>query len=88
VVLAVVQPAAGWVFALDGVLIGAGDARFLAVGATVSTIVFAPIAVLVMVADLGLDALWVGVGVWVLARLVLLVWRARSDAWAVAGATR
>ena len=88
VVLAVFQPAAGWVFALDGVLIGAGDARFLAVGATVSTIVFAPIAVLVMVADLGLDALWAGVGVWVLARLVLLVWRARSDAWAVAGAIR
>jgi putative MATE family efflux protein len=88
IVLAVYQPAAGWVFALDGVLIGAGDARFLAVGATVSTIVFAPVAVAVMVADLGLDALWAAVGVWVLARLVLLAWRAQGDAWAVAGATR
>ena len=87
-VLAVFQPAAGWVFALDGVLIGAGDARFLAVGATVSTIVFAPIAVVVMAADLGLEALWLGIGVWVLTRLALLVWRAQGEAWAVAGATR
>ena len=88
VVLAIFQPAAGWVFALDGVLIGAGDARFLAVGATITTIVFAPVAVAVMVAGLGLDALWVAIGIWVLARLVVLVWRERGNAWAVAGATR
>ncbi len=88
IVLAVFQPAAGWVFALDGVLIGAGDARFLAVGATVSALVFAPVAAIVMAADLGLEALWVAVGVWVLARLVVLVWRERGDSWAVAGATR
>jgi putative MATE family efflux protein len=87
-ILAVFQPAAGWVFALDGVLIGAGDARFLAVGATVATLAFVPIAVLVMVADLGLEALWAGIGVWVLARLALLVWRVRGEEWAVAGASR
>ena len=88
VILAVFQPAAGWVFALDGVLIGAGDARFLAAGATLSTIVFAPLAAVVMAADLGLDALWLAIGAWVLVRLALLVWRARGEAWAVAGATR
>ena len=33
VVAAVTMPMAGWVFVLDGVLIGAGDGRFLAVGA-------------------------------------------------------
>jgi MATE family, multidrug efflux pump len=88
VVLAVFQPAAGWVFALDGALIGAGDARFLAVGATVSAIAFAPAAFLVMAADLGLVALWLAIGGWVLMRLALLVWRAHGEAWAVAGATR
>jgi Na+-driven multidrug efflux pump len=88
VVLAVFQPAAGWVFALDGVLIGAGDARFLAAGAMVSTLVFAPIALVVGVADLGLTALWAGVGVWVIARLVLLAWRVQGESWAIAGATR
>jgi Na+-driven multidrug efflux pump len=87
-ILAVFQPAAGWVFALDGVLIGAGDARFLAVGATLATLAFVPIAVLVMVMDLGLEALWAGIGVWVLARLALLVWRVRGEEWAVAGASR
>jgi putative MATE family efflux protein len=88
IILAAFQPAAGWVFALDGVLIGAGDARFLAVGATVSAIVFVPVGVVVMVADLGLDALWAGIGAWVLARLALLTWRVRGEAWAVTGATR
>jgi len=88
VVLAVFQPAAGWVFALDGVLIGAGDARFLALGATVSAIVFAPLGALVMAADLGLEALWLAIGAWVLVRLALLVWRARGEAWAVVGASR
>jgi Na+-driven multidrug efflux pump len=88
IILAVFQPAAGWVFALDGVLIGAGDARFLAVGATVSAIVFVPVGVVVMVADLGLDALWAAVGLWVLTRLALLAWRVRGEAWAVTGATR
>lgn len=88
VVLAAFQPAAGWVFALDGVLIGAGDARFLAVGATLSTLVFAPVAIVVTAADLGLEALWLGIGIWVLSRLAILIWRARGEAWAVAGATR
>ena len=29
-VVAVLQPLAGWVFVLDGLLIGAGDGRYLA----------------------------------------------------------
>jgi putative MATE family efflux protein len=88
VILAVLQPAAGWVFALDGVLIGAGDARFLAAGATVSAIVFAPVAFVVMSGDLGLEALWLAIGGWVLMRLALLVWRVHGEAWAVVGASR
>jgi putative MATE family efflux protein len=87
-VLAIFQPAAGWVFALDGVLIGAGDARFLAAGATVATLAFLPAAVLVMAANLGLEALWLCIGAWVLVRLALLIWRVHGEEWAVAGASR
>jgi Na+-driven multidrug efflux pump len=88
IVIAVVQPAAGWVFALDGVLIGAGDARFLALTQTLAVVAFAPLAALVLALDLGLEALWWTIAVWVLVRLALLVRRAATDAWAVAGASR
>src|SRR5688572_6615978 len=69
IVIAVVQPAAGWVFALDGILIGAGDARFLALAQTLAVVAFAPLAALVLALDLGLEALWWTIAVWVLVRL-------------------
>jgi putative MATE family efflux protein len=87
-VIAIIQPAGGWVFALDGVLIGAGDARFLALAQALTVVAFAPLALLVLALDLGLTGLWWAIGAWVLARLVLLAWRQRGDAWAVSGATR
>lgn len=87
-IIAVLQPAAGWVFALDGVLIGAGDARYLAFAQMLTVGAFAPLAGLVMAADLGLSALWWAIGAWVAARLALLWWRARGDEWAVTGASR
>jgi Na+-driven multidrug efflux pump len=76
------------VFALDGVLIGAGDARFLALAQAVTVVAFAPLAALVLTLDLGLEALWWAIAVWVLMRLALLVRRASTDAWAVSGASR
>jgi putative MATE family efflux protein len=88
VVIAVIQPAAGWVFALDGVLIGAGDARFLAVAQTLCAVAFVPLAAFVLAMDLGLEALWWALALWVLSRLFLLTRRASTDAWAVAGASR
>ena len=51
---AAMQPAAAAVFALDGVLIGAGDTRFLAVAMVLAAIVFyVPIALLALRAALG-----------------------------------
>ena len=41
-VLAAGQPVAGYVFVLDGVLIGAGDARYLALAGLVNLVVYAP----------------------------------------------
>ena len=64
------QPVCGVVFALDGVLIGAGDGRYLA-WAGVSTLAsFVPLALLVLAADGGLVALWWAFDAFMLARLV------------------
>ena len=88
VVIAVMQPVAGIVFALDGVLIGAGDMRYLAVAQALTVLVFVPLAASVLALDFGLEGLWWAIGVWVFARLGVLAYRQRSGAWAVAGATR
>ncbi len=87
-VAALLQPLAAWVFALDGVLIGAGDGRFLAVASALTLLAFLPALALVSSAGLGLTALWWAIGVWMLARWMLLGWRARGAAWLVTGAVR
>ena len=82
------QPLAGLVFALDGVLIGAGDSRFLAWASIATTAVFLPAAGAVLVFDAGLAALWWGAMTLFLAvRAVLLVARSRGEAWLVPGAS-
>jgi Na+-driven multidrug efflux pump len=87
-VIAVILPVTGWAFALDGVLIGAGDARFLAVGQAATLVVFLPAIATVVALDGGLSAVWWAYGVWMIGRTVMLVWRERGDQWAVIGATR
>jgi Na+-driven multidrug efflux pump len=87
-VLAVFLPVTGWAFALDGVLIGAGDARFLAFGQAATLIVFLPAIALVVALNGGLGAAWFAYGVWMCGRTVMLVWRERGDKWAVVGASR
>jgi putative MATE family efflux protein len=88
IVIALLQPMAGVVFVLDGVLIGAGDMRYLAVAGLVTTAAFLPAAWLVYVQGHGLVALWLAIGVWMTARLVTLGLRSRRDAWLVTGAVR
>lgn len=86
--VALCQPISGPVFVLDGVLIGAGDARWLAVAQLLMLLAFVPAALAVLGVGGGLLALW-GAILWFMAvRAVLLAHRARGDAWAVAGATR
>ncbi len=85
---AVFQPVAGIVFVLDGVLIGAGDGRYLAVAGTLVLAVYAPVVLLVAVTGGGLLGVWVAfAGVFIGARWVVLTRRARSEAWLVTGAT-
>jgi Na+-driven multidrug efflux pump len=85
-VVALLEPVAGVVFVLDGVLIGAGDMAYLAVAGLISTSVFLPVAWVVHAAGGGLVALWLSIGVWVAARMLTLVLRARTGAWLVTGA--
>ncbi|MGI9602471.1 MAG: MATE family efflux transporter [Acidimicrobiales bacterium] len=84
--LAFSQPINGVVFALDGILIGAGDLRFLARAMWISALLFIPLAVAVVVFDLGVGWLWAGLGLFMAARLVTLWVRYRSDTWLVTGA--
>ena len=47
VVVALVTPLAGIVYVLDGVLIGAGDSRYLALAGVLALIAYAPLALIV-----------------------------------------
>jgi len=87
-VVIIQQPAAGVVFVLDGVLIGAGDQDYLAVAGLVTLAVFAAAATIVARSDGGLVALWIAYTAWMVARLVTLTLRARGSRWLVTGAVR
>ncbi|MCW2133681.1 putative efflux protein, MATE family [Arthrobacter sp. VKM Ac-2550] len=89
--LALSQPVCGFVFVLDGVLIGAGDAKYLAVAGVVNLLVYAPLLVWVQLSELsgvaGLAWLWAAFGLgYMAARGLTLGWRVRTDAWMVTGA--
>lgn len=89
-VLAVGQPLAGYVFVLDGVLIGAGDARYLAIAGVVNLAVYLPLLAAVHLTRpdgaAGLVWLWAAFALgYMLARGVTLGLRARTDKWMVLG---
>jgi putative MATE family efflux protein len=84
-VVAVQQPLAGPVFALDGILIGAGDGRWLALAGTVMFAAFLPAAWLVLSRDLGVVGVWWALTWFMVVRGVLLWRRSRSNAWLVVG---
>jgi putative MATE family efflux protein len=87
-VAALHQPVAGVVFVLDGVLIGAGDGRYLAWASLWTLLVFAPLALLVRGFGSSLTLLWWAFTGYMLARLVTLVARERTGRWAVVGVRR
>ncbi|GAA1107619.1 MATE family efflux transporter [Nocardiopsis composta] len=91
--VAVLQPLSGVVMVLDGILMGAGDQRYLAWASLWTMLAFLPCAALVLWTTPagspdGLFRLWLAFGVWMAARGVTLGLRARSGAWAVLGASR
>lgn len=83
------QPLAGVVFALDGVLIGAGDVRYLRNVTLISALgAFLPAVWLAYALDLGLGGVWAGLTLFIVVRLITLLARVRHGGWAVTGATR
>jgi putative MATE family efflux protein len=87
--VAALQPLNAAVFVLDGVLIGAGDATYLAGAmAAASFLVFAPAAVLVLALDGSLMWLWAAICLFMTARLAGNVLRFVGGGWQVTGAAR
>ncbi|HET6505039.1 MAG TPA: MATE family efflux transporter [Amycolatopsis sp.] len=81
------QPVAGVVFALDGVLLGAGDAAFLRTATLVSAGVgFLPLIWISLGFGWGLSGIWTGLSLFMVLRLAAVVLRWRSGRWAVVGA--
>lgn len=90
VVIALVQPVAGVLFVLDGVLMGAGDGPFLAKAQVVLLVAYLPLLMLLSLAREHLPrldgaaplvALWVCYGAYLTARCAVLERRRRVDAW-------
>jgi putative MATE family efflux protein len=79
-------PIAGVVFALDGVLLGAGDAKFMRNATLASALVgFLPLIWLSLILGWGLVGIWSGLTTFMLLRLVFVGWRAFSGRWLVPG---
>jgi putative MATE family efflux protein len=82
-------PAAGVVFALDGVLIGAGDVGFMAwLTVVAGVLAFAPLNLAALHWHWGLGGVWAGLTAFVLVRLVGMVVRVRGTRWLVLGEAR
>jgi putative MATE family efflux protein len=79
-------PVAGIVFALDGVLLGAGDAKFMRNATLASAVVgFLPLIWLSLVLGWGLAGIWAGLSTFLVLRLAFMGYRTLSGRWLVAG---
>ncbi|MGH3738835.1 MAG: MATE family efflux transporter, partial [Micromonosporaceae bacterium] len=79
-------PVAGVVFALDGVLMGAGDVRYLRNLTLVATLgAFLPAIWTAYALQLGLVGVWAGLTLFVVVRLVALLLRMATGRWATPG---
>ncbi|RRQ26861.1 MATE family efflux transporter [Rhodococcus sp. Eu-32] len=86
-IFVVIVPIAGVVFALDGVLLGAGDAAFLRTATLACALVgFLPAIWLALAFDWGLRGIWCGLGIFVTLRMVAVVARTLSGKWTLVGA--
>ena len=80
-IVALLTPIAGVVYVLDGALIGAGDGRYLALAGLIALAAYLPLALTVRWLDANLVWLWAGYGGFMLARMLTVALRARTDAW-------
>ncbi len=97
VFVAMVEPINGYVFALDGILIGAGDLRYLGWSMSLVAVAFMTMAAVLLNSEtlFGIDAvlqgrsglgwLWTALGLFMGLRGLAVWWRWRSDRWIVTG---
>jgi putative MATE family efflux protein len=83
--LAAMQPLGAAVFALDGILIGAGDTRYLMWSMLAASGLFVTLAALALSFGWGVVGVWVALDVLIAARLALLGPRFARRGWAVVG---
>jgi putative MATE family efflux protein len=83
---ALMMPANGAVFALDGILIGAGDTRFLMWGMLAAAAVYVPVALLALAEGWGIVGVWCGLVGLILVRLLTCGARFAGGRWALVGA--
>ena len=86
--VALMAPLGGVAFALDGVLIGAGDQRFMARAMAGAAVISVAAMVAGRLADLGIGWLWAAIWLFMGFRSILLGLRFASDRWQVVGAER
>jgi MATE family, multidrug efflux pump len=79
------QPLGGAVFALDGILIGAGDTRYLMWSMLAASAVFIALASLALELSWGIVGVWAALDVLIAARLALLAVRFAGRRWVVTG---
>jgi putative MATE family efflux protein len=82
---ALMQPLNGAVFALDGILIGAGDGRFLMWSMVAAFASCATVSLAALVFDWGIVGVWVALVVLICVRLTLMLSRFRGRRWLVTG---
>jgi putative MATE family efflux protein len=83
---AAMMPANGAVFALDGILIGAGDTRFLMWGMLAAAAVYVPIVLLAPHEGWGIVGVWWGLLALIAVRLLTCGARFAGSRWALTGA--
>jgi len=84
-VFALMQPVNGAVFALDGILIGASDVRYIAVSMVVAFVACAVSLAVVVAGDFGVRGVWAALAVLILVRVATMGARFASRRWLVTG---
>jgi putative MATE family efflux protein len=82
---AAMMPLNGAVFALDGILIGAGDTRFLMWGMLAAAAVYIPVALLALANDWGILGVWFGLAGLIAVRLATCGARFATERWVRTG---
>jgi putative MATE family efflux protein len=85
-IFAATMPLNGAVFALDGILIGAGDTRYLALAMFASSAVCIPILIVALEAGWGIVGVWGALAALIVMRLVTCAVRFGGRRWALTGA--